>query len=332
MEQEILQVKKELRRMRLTLSILSVLFIGMGFILVFLVTSRKSIYMYAETVNNMEETPAFEQLANQEIPALRFDFLSEPDSLSLAGETVPLDQYDIRERYEFEMLVTVYKHAATILGFKRSKRWFPIIESILQSEGVPDDFKYLCVIESNLANVISPSNAVGFWQFLEGTGKQYGLEINEDVDERYDVEKSTRAACKYLKEAYKKFGSWTLAAASYNMGMSGLQKQMEEQQEFSYYNLKLNQETARYILRMAATKELFSNPEKYGYSFTVEQLYHAPKVNYIDVNTSIPDLVEFAKSNGTTYKMLKELNPWLRSKQLRNPNGKIYRIAIPASN
>lgn len=331
MEQEILQVKKELRRMRLALTILSVLFIGMGVILVFLVSSGKSIYTHAETVNEMVETTAIEKSVHNEIPALRFDFLSVPDSLSLAGEIVPLDHHDIRERYEFEMLVTVYKHAATILGFKRSKRWFPIIESILQSEGVPDDFKYICVIESNLANAVSPSNAVGFWQFLEGTGKQYGLEINDDVDERYDVEKSTRAACKYLKEAYKKFGSWTLAAASYNMGMIGLQKQMDEQQEFSYYDLKLNQETARYVFRMAATKELFSNPEKYGYKFTIEQLYDTPNVNYIEVNTSIPDLVEFAKSNGTTYKMLKELNPWLRSKQLRNPNSKTYRIAIPAA-
>ncbi|MCX7745106.1 MAG: lytic transglycosylase domain-containing protein [Flavobacteriales bacterium] len=330
MEQEMMQIKKELHRMRLALTILSFILIAIGLVLVFLLFQGKTIHTHAESVTEIPSIPTAEISANNSIPLIRFDFLSLPDSISLAGEAVPLTQHDIRERFEFEMLITVYKNATTILAFKRSKRWFPVIESILESEGVPDDFKYLCVIESNLSNAISPSNAVGFWQFLEGTGKQYGLEINEDVDERYDVEKSTRAACKYLKDAYKKFGSWTLAAASYNMGMSGLEKQIEEQQESSYYDLRLNQETARYVFRMAATKELFMNPQKYGYTFTSDQLYTAPEVNYIEVNSSIPNLVEFAKSNGTTYKMLKELNPWLRSKQLRNASGKKYRLVIPA--
>ena len=329
MEQEIDQIKKELRRMRLAVTILSVLFVGSGLVAITFLISGKRFQANAEPVHELTPVSPPDHTQKTESTAFRFDFLSVPDSLSLAGEPVPLTQQDIRERYEFEMLVTVYKNAATILGFKRSKRWFPVIEPILQSEGVPDDFKYLCVIESNLANAISPSNAVGFWQFLEGTGKQYGLEINEDVDERYDVEKSTRAACKYLKDAYKKFGSWTLAAASYNMGMGGLQKQLEEQLESSYYDMKLNQETARYVFRMAATKEIFTNPDKYGYTFSPDQLYTAPDVTYVEINTSIQDLVDFAKSNGTTFYMLKELNPWLRSKQLRNAAGKTYRLAIP---
>jgi len=320
------EIQKELRRMRLAIAILSVIVILLGLLVGLLFQSRQTTI-----ANAMNEVPAMEKgddsvRVNSEffLPSLPI-----PDTLSLAGEPVPLHQADLRERYEFELLVTTYRQSATILGFKRAARWFPIIEPLLASQGIPDDFKYLCVIESNLSHAISPSNAVGFWQFLEGTARQYGLEVNEDVDERYHVEKSTLAACKYLKDAYRKFGSWTLAAASYNMGMAGLDKQMEEQGEKDYYRLKLNQETSRYIFRMAVTKELFEHPDKYGFRFTPEELYAPISTQKLSVDKQVSDWVTFAKEHGTTYYMLKELNPWLRSKQLRNPMHKTYEIQLP---
>jgi hypothetical protein len=269
-----------------------------------------------------------QQVATQETPPFRvFD---APEKLDFCGEPVPLHEFEVRERYDYELLITLYKNAATILGYKRSARWFPVIEPILEANKIPEDFKYLSVIESNLANVISPSDAVGFWQFLDGTAKQYGLEVNEYVDERYDVAKATEAACKYLNEAHKKFGSWTLAAASYNMGMGGLSGEIEEQGETNYYNLKLNSETSRYILRLVVTKEIFESPAAYGYVLGPFQYYPEIPTRTVDVNGSIESLVEFARQNGTNYKLLRELNPWLRKDKLPNPKGKTYKIKLPA--
>lgn len=258
-----------------------------------------------------------------------FRVFEAPAELDFCGEPVPLNEFEVRERYDYELLVTLYKNAATILGYKRAHRWFPVIEPILARNNVPDDFKYLSVIESNLANVISPSDAVGFWQFLDGTAQQYGLEVNEYVDERYHVEKATEAACKYLNDAYRKFGSWTLAAASYNMGMGGLSGEIEAQGETNYYNLRLNSETSRYILRLVVTKEIFQNPKIYGYDLREQQVYPILPVKTVEVSTPIESLVEFARQNGTNYKLLKELNPWLRKDKLPNPKGKTYTIKLP---
>ena len=188
-----------------------------------------------------------------------------PDSFTFAGEEVPLRNFEVRERLDREIVVNTYWHSSTILMVKRAKRWLPVIEPILKEEGVPDDFKYIAMIESNLTNAVSPKGAKGFWQFLKYTGEKHGLEINKCVDEGYHIEKSTKAACSYLKNAYEMFGSWTLAAASYNMGEAGVEKQLERQKADNYYNLVLSDETSRYIFRAIAAKIIINDPEKYGF-------------------------------------------------------------------
>lgn len=253
-----------------------------------------------------------------------------PDKLFFAGERVPLENVEIRERFERELLVNTYWHSNTLLYFKKAYRWFPVIEPILKQQGVPDDFKYLALIESGLTNAVSPSNAVGFWQFLENTGKNYGLEINKEVDERYHVEKSTIAACKYLKEAYNTFNkSWTLAAASYNMGIGGLQKQIERQKINNYYDLLLNQETSRFVFRILAAKSLFTHPTEYGFYIRKKDLYTIIPTYDVKVDTAITDLVDFAFKQNINYKVLKLFNPWLREDYLTNPSRKEYIIKIP---
>lgn len=324
--EELQQIKKQLKLLRITVVFLFIVMSG--------IISWTLFFAGSKQVGASDVPPpviySTRDTTSVAGASFRFSAFDAPSSLDFCGELVPLNEFEVRERYDFEVLVTVYRNAATVLGFKRANRWFPVIEPILKKNGVPDDFKYLAVIESNLSNAISPSKAVGFWQFLEGTGKQYGLEIREGVDERYDVVKSTEAACIYLKTAYKKFGSWTLAAASYNMGMAGLGNQLEEQGEDNYYNLRLNSETARYVLRLVFTKELFLHPEKYGYNLDKKDFYPVVPVRSVTVNTSIPDLVVFARENGTNYKLLRELNPWLRSNKLTNPKGKTYTILLPA--
>ena len=239
-----------------------------------------------------------------------------PSSIDFAGEQVPLHIDDVKERLERELLVNSYYHSNTFLMLKRMTRWFPVIEPILAEEGVPDDFKYLCVAESGLANVTSYAGAKGFWQFLEGTGKEYGLEINSEVDERYHVEKSTRAACKYLKWAKNKFGSWTEAAASYNMGVAGLNRQMNRQHEDDYYDLLLNNETSRYVFRILALKEVLRSPSNYGFIISPVDQYQPYQYNEVLVDSSVDDWAVFAKKYGTNYKTLKKLNPWLRDTNL----------------
>ncbi len=255
--------------------------------------------------------------------------LQHPEQLHFAGERVPMEQFDVRERFDRELLVNTYWQSSTMLFFKRANRWFPVIEPILAEHGVPEDFKYLALIESGLMNVVSPAGATGFWQILRGTARDLGLEVNDHVDERYHVEKSTVAACKYLLDARERFGSWTMAAAAYNIGNSRLGRIIENQRVDDYYDLFLNEETARYMFRILAVKTIFSDPMASGFHFREEDLY--PPITYynVAVDTTISDLVEFAFSHNTTYKALRELNPWLRSYELPNASGRLYQVKIP---
>ena len=251
-----------------------------------------------------------------------------PDSLEFAGEAVPLNQFDVRERIEREFLVNTYWQSQTILLLKRSARWFPVLDSILLANNVPTDFKYLAAAESGLINVVSPAGAVGYWQFLKTTGKTYGLEINDEIDERYHVEKSTEAACGYFRKAYRQFGSWSLVAASYNMGVDGIQKQIDKQKVNSYYDLLLNDETFRYVARIIAMKEILSNPERYGFQIRRKDLYAPFMYREICVDSSVNDLATLALSQNINYKKLKLLNPWLRQNTITNKTGKFYYLKI----
>lgn len=251
-----------------------------------------------------------------------------PVSISFAEEPVPLDVYWVRENLDKELIITCYQHSRTLQTIKRSPRFFPVIEKILNEEGVPEDFKYLCVAESGLENVVSPAKAAGYWQFLASTGKSYGLIINEEVDERYDLEKSTRAACQYLKDAKKRLGSWTMAAAAYNMGEAGVKRSMDSQQIYSYWDLYLNQEIARYIYRILAYKLVFEHPQQYGVKLTKADLYYPVPVYEHKVTASIPDLYQFAMDKNITYRELKTLNPWMRSTKL-TLNPARYTIKLP---
>lgn len=255
--------------------------------------------------------------------------LNAPQSITFAGEEVPLDLIDVKEKMDRELLVNTYWQSQTMLLLKRSNRWFPMIEKILKENEVPEDFKYLALIESGLTQVVSPAGATGFWQLMKSAARERSLEVNGGIDERYHIEKSTVAACKYLKEAKERFGSWTLAAASYNMGMAGLSNQMKRQQATNYYDLVLNEETSRYIFRILAGKLIISNPESFGFRYREKDLYHPLKMNYVEVDTTIPNLANFAFQQGINYKALKYLNPWLRDGQLPNASGRTYTIAIP---
>jgi len=252
-----------------------------------------------------------------------------PEEMDFCGEKVPLNVLDVFERMERELLVNVHWSSATILYLKRANRWFPIIESILGKNKIPNDFKYLAVIESGLTNAVSPAGAVGFWQFMAPAAKKYGLDVTKEIDERYHIEKSTEAACKYLKEAYSKYGNWTMAAASYNYGINGIDKQMERQLSNNYYSLYLVEETSRFIFRLLAIKEIFKDPPKYGFQLNEDELYPPIETRTITVKTAIKDLAIFAKRHGVNYKVLKIFNPWLRNNFLPNKNKKTYDIVIP---
>ena len=254
--------------------------------------------------------------------------LDLPEKASFAGEMVPLNSVDVKERFDRELLVNTYWQSQTLLLLKRKERWFPLIEPILKSNGIPDDFKYLALAESGLTNVVSPSGAAGYWQFLEATGTRYGLEINSEVDERYHVEKATIAACSYFKEAYGVFKNWSLVAASYNMGIDGITKQLDRQHVTNYYDLLLVEETSRYLLRIVALKEICKNPLLYGFHLRKRDFYEPYKYRTVVVDTGVTDLALFAVSLGTTYKELKILNPWLRTSTLSNKMQKKYSILI----
>ncbi|MFO8055607.1 MAG: lytic transglycosylase domain-containing protein, partial [Bacteroidales bacterium] len=227
-----------------------------------------------------------------------------PDEIDFAGEEVPLDRFDVREGLDRELLVNSYWHSNTQLMFKRAFRYFPVIDSILAVYDMPADFRYLAMIESGLQNVVSPAGARGFWQFMKGTATELGLEINAQVDERYHLEKSTVAACKYLREAKERFGSWTLASAAYNMGSSRTGRVLEDQQEDNYYDLYLNPETARYVYRILAVKTIYGSPREYGFYFREKDFYPPLETKTVETDSTEIDLVDFAKSHGVSYKIL----------------------------
>ncbi len=254
-----------------------------------------------------------------------------PTEVDFAGEKTPLQITDVRERLDRELLINANLDATTALIIKRANRAFPIIEPILAKYGVPDDFKYLAVIESGLVNAVSPAGARGIWQFMPDTAKEKGMEVNDVVDERYHLEKSTEAACRYLLSAKDKFGSWTLAAASYNGGMNGITKKIEEQKVANYYDLGLTEETSRYVFRILALKEIMKNPSLYGFNIYEADLYVPIPTKKVEVDSTITDLTGFAISQGINYKILKIHNPWLRDKKLVNPTKKKYEIEIPLS-
>lgn len=251
--------------------------------------------------------------------------------LNFAGEKVPIQIADVSERFDRELIINEFYHSNTNLVIRRANRVFPIIEPILKKHNVPDDFKYLAVIESSLTNVVSPAGARGVWQFMPTTAKEYGMEVNESVDERYDLVKSTEAACKYLIDAKAKLGTWTLAAASFNGGIAGIQKQIEFQKVTSYYDLLLNEETSRYVFRILALKEIMLNPEMFGFKIEKEKLYEIIPTRKIEVDSSIVNLADFALVQGINYKVLKIHNPWLRDRKLVNTSKKVYVIEIPTS-
>jgi hypothetical protein len=252
-----------------------------------------------------------------------------PDTVTFAGEVMPLENFDTRESLDREILTSAYRHSSTILILKRANRYLPVIEKILEKNNIPDDIKYLVAAESEYSNMISPAGATGFWQIMPATGREAGMEINSVVDERYNIEKSTQFACDYLQKSYEKYGNWTLAAASYNGGRAGIDEQIEIQNQNNYYDLLLNEETARYIFRAVAYKLVITDPLRYGFNISKEDLY--PELDYyeVKVDSSITRFSDFAQHYGTNYKLLKFLNPWLRKPYLPAKSKKDYLIKIP---
>ena len=255
--------------------------------------------------------------------------LKIPDELTFAGEKVPTELYDIKERMDRELLVNTYWQSNGLLLIKRAHKYFPIIEPMLKKYGIPDDFKYLAVAESGLENNSSSAGAAGFWHFLKSSAKEYGLEVNQNVDERYNLEKATKVAADYLKKSKKRFGSWTLAAAAYNAGNARIARNLKKQQVTDYYDLLLNTETSRYVFRILALKEVLSNPKNYGFEFENDDLYTLPKIKTVKVDTVITNIASFAKGFNTNYKELKLHNAWLRENKLNNKSRKSYKITIP---
>ncbi|MCK5822583.1 MAG: transglycosylase SLT domain-containing protein [Bacteroidales bacterium] len=252
-----------------------------------------------------------------------------PKKLEFAGEKVPVENFDIYESLDRELSINVFWHSQTILFIKRANRFFSIIEPILKKNNIPDDFKYLAVAESGLMNAVSPSGAKGYWQFLEPTAKECGLEINDEIDERYNLEKSTEAACKFLNKSYKKYNNWTLAAASYNFGRKNLNKQITRQKSDNYFNLLLGEETGRYVFRIIAIKMILSNPQNYGFNINKKDLYPIIPTYKVTIDSSVTNFAQFAKDFSINYKILKIFNPWLRENYLSNKNKKTYEIVIP---
>ena len=280
--------------------------------------------------NEIEQEPqVFQEIPEDPIVPQKNASIPLPDNLSFAGEQVPMHIPDVKERLDRELHINSYWHNNSIFLIKRANRWFPEIEKILAKNNIPNDFKYLPVIESALINDISPKEAVGFWQFMKGTAKEFGLIVNREVDERYNPLKATEAACKYLRKAYGKFGNWTLAAASYDGGMRRIERSLEQQRVESYYDLQLNGETARYVFRILAVKELLSDPEKYGFQIPEEHLYQWEPQHEVEITETIPNLVDFAHNQGINLKILKRHNPWLRSNKLTVRKGKKFVISVP---
>jgi hypothetical protein len=298
------------------------------FFLGIVVTAGSSILLvilfFTDNTTNANSNP------NEDFPqGYRIISPEIPNYLEFAGEKIPTENFEVYERIEREFLSNTYWHSATILAIKRANRWFPVIEPILKQNNMPDDFKYLCVAESNLENVISPAGATGFWQFMKPAGEKYGLEINSQVDERYDVEKSTEAACKYLQDSYDMFASWIVSAASYNMGQDGVQLQRERQKTTNYFNMVLNSETSRFIARIVSLKYILQNPEKYGFDIKDEEKYKPLEYYEVRLDSSVADFADYAKSLNVNYFILKMYNPWLRDNSLSNKNKTAYTVKLP---
>ena len=255
----------------------------------------------------------------------------KPKNVDFAGEKVDVNSNDLWQRFDKELLKNTYWQSNTLLYIKRANKYFPVIEPILKKNNIPEDFKYLAVIESGLENVTSPSGAKGFWQFLKSTAKEYDLEVNYAVDERYNLEKSTQAACDYLNDAFEKFNSWTLAAAAFNMGMNGLQKALDNQKVKNYYDLHLNSETSRYVFRILAVKEILQNPQKYGFVIRKKDMYLAEKYYVVEIDSTVNNLYEFCENYSISYQQLKNYNPWLLISKLPDESRKKYFLKIPTN-
>ncbi|MBC2839440.1 lytic transglycosylase domain-containing protein [Robiginitalea sp. SC105] len=276
----------------------------------------------------LAETPIQDPEKNVS-PAYRISAIDIPEDLNFSGEPVPQEDPEIMERVDREFLVNTYWQSNALLLMKRAHKYFPVIEPILAKNGVPDDFKYLAVAESGLENVVSPAGATGFWQIMKATGREYGLEINDNVDERYHLEKATEVACRYLKRYKEKYGSWTMAAAVYNTGTGSIDRYMGIQKVENYYDLLLGAETGRYVFRILAIKEILSHPDKYGFIIEKGDLYSDVPTFSVEVDTPVADFADFARQYEINYKILKRHNPWLREPHLNNASGKMYQIAIP---
>jgi len=267
------------------------------------------------------------------VTELKYAPVKLPQSVTFAGERMPLELYDVRESLDRELQSNAFFHSQTIRYIKLAPRYFPIIEPILKREGIPDDFKYLAVAESGLnPRAVSPANAVGFWQILEGTAKDYGLEINSEIDERYHIEKSTMVFCKYLKDSYRRFGTWTMAAAAYNGGNARVERQIERQKLSNFYDLLFAEETRRYIFRITALKMILEEPEKYNFEVMNDEKYPFIKTRDVEISGAVTDLGTYAINQGINYKYLKDFNPWLRDDKLTNAKGKKYTVKIPILN
>ena len=296
-------------------------------IILSITTLSLQIFIFASSANN-ETNPAKEKTSS----SMTIYYAPEiPDSLNFAGEGVPLDDLYVREAIDRELVSIAYRHSATILTMKRAYRYFPVIEPILKKNGVPLDFKYLCVIESELTNATSPAKAQGFWQFMKATGTSYGLEVNDEIDMRNNLEAATLAACKYLKVLKRDLGSWTSAAAAYNCGEGGLRKRLNEQGVTSYYDTYIFTETTRYVPRILAMKTIMGNPQKYGFMLRHCDMYPQLKYKTVELKGQNVDLAAFAKQNNTNLKVLRNLNPWITTNKLTNKANKTYTIKIPDS-
>jgi membrane-bound lytic murein transglycosylase D len=293
-------------------------------LIVFGILSTSVLFIFA-----VQDAPSDENLEKKIINDYNVYALNVPDNLNFAGETLPLNDPDILERMDRELLVNTYWQSNALLMFKRANKYFPVIEPILEKYNVPDDFKFLAVIESGLVNAVSSAGAKGVWQIMPATGRENGLEINPNVDERYNLEKSTEVACKYLLDAKERFGSWTLAAASYNAGKNGIGRRLESQNVSNYYDLLLAEETGRYIFRIVALKEILNHPDKYGFNYRHKDLYKPIPTYKVILDTAVTDFVKFSEQFGINYKILKLHNPWLREPHLNNKSRKEYLIKIP---
>jgi len=282
------------------------------------------LFIYA-----LQDAPSDENFEKKLINDYNVYALQVPDDLDFAGEQMPLKNPDILERMDRELLVNTYWQSNGLLMFKRARKYFPVIEPILKKHGIPEDFKYLAVIESGLTNATSPAGAKGFWQIMKVTGKENGLEVNANVDERFHLEKATEVACKYLIKSKEQLGSWTLAAAAYNAGNTGVSRRLKEQDVAGYYDMLLGEETGRYVFRIVALKEILSNPDKYGFNFRDKDLYSTIPTHKILVDSAVVDFSDFSKQLGINYKILKIHNPWLRERHLNNKSGKLYLLDIP---